>query len=475
MVHYTTRMTQSARLASLYLREAITRRSGCLAVAFVFYGLCAIAFLAINVPPFQNPDEPAHMLRAYQISEGGIIARRFTFAGQIESGGKVDPVILQAAAQLNSLPFQQNAKLNRKDEMPRIRWSHIRSFEDFPNSAIYPPQFYLPAAAAVWIGRISGFTVDHTLILARLLTGMAAIIIGTIAIAFADAAAPWIFMILTLPMSLSLMASDSQDALLVSSSALAVALYIQAFRVPVICRPKLLMALGAVLGMIFMARPPLAAASVLPFSAANAKWRWRIVASIIPVVLVLAWSIIVSRTSMVNNGAFVGAEPSRQIAFIVTHPLAVAQVFYNSVTQESRNLFGEFVGVLGWLDTVLPIWYYKVAAWMLVIAALASMCGTKGWKVGGFGYALIILGLLVSILGIFFIQYISWTAPAASIIAGVQGRYFLSVALTAAVLLPAFGSRWTRIGDCLTALIGMFPIVSLAVIMHVIVLRYYLG
>ena len=294
-----------------------------------------------------------------------------------------------------------------------------------PGTALYPPQFYLPAAAAIWIGRISGLTVTHTLTLARLMTGTAALIVGMTAIAFADAAAPWIFMILTLPMSLSLMASASEDALLISSSALAMALYIQIFRAPADDRPKLLLTLGVVLGMIFMARPPLAGAFVLPLTIANAKWRWRIAASAICVILVLGWSVIVSRTSMVNFGAGVGADPSRQMVFILSHPLAALSVLYHSISQQFRGLLGEFIGKLGWLDTVLPLWYYKAAACMLLVAALATMCGPKGWKLGGLGYALITLGLSVSIFGIFMIEYMSWTAPAAPVIQGVQGRYFL--------------------------------------------------
>jgi hypothetical protein len=49
--------------------EGLTARW--MAAAFVLYGLLATAFLAINMPPFQNPDEPAHFLRAAQVAEAG--------------------------------------------------------------------------------------------------------------------------------------------------------------------------------------------------------------------------------------------------------------------------------------------------------------------------------------------------------------------------------------------------------------------
>ncbi len=115
---------QSARSASLHCKarhdclrlEGLTARW--LAVAFVLYGLLATAFLAINMPPFQNPDEPTHFLRAAQVADGGLVGS--------------------------------------------------------PNTAIYPPLFYAPSAIGVLAGRVAGMTVVQTLVVSRLLTGMAA-------------------------------------------------------------------------------------------------------------------------------------------------------------------------------------------------------------------------------------------------------------------------------------------------------------
>ena len=78
-----------------------------IAAAFVFYGLIAVGILAINVPPFQIPDEAEHFKRAAQIAHGELIAFRFsTFnaAGeqQITAGGHVDPALLAAYE-----PFQK--------------------------------------------------------------------------------------------------------------------------------------------------------------------------------------------------------------------------------------------------------------------------------------------------------------------------------------------------------------------------------
>ena len=58
-------------------RDEPLRQPRLLAAAFVLYGLAATAFLAINMPPFQNPDEPNHFLRAAQLADGGLVGTRF--------------------------------------------------------------------------------------------------------------------------------------------------------------------------------------------------------------------------------------------------------------------------------------------------------------------------------------------------------------------------------------------------------------
>ena len=86
--------------------ESLTARW--LAAAFVLYGLLATAFLAINMPPFQNPDEPAHFLRAAQVADGGLTGTRFSTTGadgsrQVTAGGWADPALLRAAAPFEAL------------------------------------------------------------------------------------------------------------------------------------------------------------------------------------------------------------------------------------------------------------------------------------------------------------------------------------------------------------------------------------
>jgi uncharacterized membrane protein len=82
---------------------------------------------------------------------------------------------------------------------------------------------------------------------------------------------------------------------------------------------------------------------------------------------------------------------------------------------------------------------------------------------------------MVSVVGLFAIQYMTWTVPGRVTVDGVHGRYFLPLALVGTGLLPAFGdTRLRQLQNFLMAAVVAFPVVTLAYIMNAVVLRYYL-
>lgn len=160
-----------------------------IAAAFILYSLTAAVFLAINVPPFQVPDELSHFERAAQIADGTLIGARVWMTGadgsaHPTSGGSIDPAILSSAAPFTALHrwFDQKA---RPAYWAADHWSAARVVAGFPNTAVYPPFFYAPSALGIVIGRAAGLTVLQTLTLSRVLTAAAAIVLGGVAIACA--------------------------------------------------------------------------------------------------------------------------------------------------------------------------------------------------------------------------------------------------------------------------------------------------
>lgn len=451
-----------------------------LALLFIVYGLIAIGFLAINMPPFQNPDEFAHFFRAAQIADGGLVARRFSTADaeglpQVTAGGWVDPALVTAMEPSRILPFHRDIRATRTIWAPSIGWSEKRVMAGFPNTAVYPPFFYIPSAIGVLYGHLTHSTIVQTLVVSRMLTGAAAVALSAMAIACAGSAGIWVFAILTFPMSLSLIASSSQDALLLACSALAGALWICLLRSRTERNGKVLAAFALVLGLIAMARPPYVALAILPMGLINLPWRARLGAAASVMALATAWSGIAATTALTNTGAFLGADPQAQLARLWGEPLLVLSVAWETAKQYYNAYSEGFVGILGWLDTKLPQAYYNVAYVMIGVAAIAATSRPTGERTGIQSRLAIAVGLLLSAAGVFAIQYLTWTEPGHPVVEGVQGRYFLPLALAGTGLLPALGwASPSRVRNILVVSVALFPIATLAIVMRTVTLRYYL-
>jgi uncharacterized membrane protein len=452
-----------------------------LAGAFVLYGLVATAVLAVNMPPFQNADEPNHFLRAAQVADGGVVGTRFSAAGadglsRLTAGGWVDPAIVAASAPFGAVPFHSDKRVTQATGEARIYWSGERVILSFPNTVNYPPLLYVPSVIGILAGRSANITVVHTLQLSRVLTGIAAVAVGAAAIMCAGGAAVWIFMVLTLPMSLSLFASSSQDGLLLALGALAGALLVRALRRPRDSNWKLLAGLASILALMAAARPPYCALAMLLLGLPNVRLRWRMLGATAVVGCLAVWSGIVVATVLTNVGEAVGADPAAQIAILRKDPLLLVRVMIETMVLEARTYLVEFVGELGWLDVSLPQAYHIAARVMLGVAALAAVLRVREERIDVGNFSIIALGLIFAVIGLFAIQYVTWTVPGKSTAEGIQGRYFLPLALVATALLPRWGSpRLTWLHDILVALVVTFPVVTLAVVMNAVVHRYYLG
>ena len=452
-----------------------------LAAAFVLYGLLATALLAVNVPPFQNPDEPTHFLRAVQIAQGTLLGSRFTLTDTdgsplVLAGGPVDPAVAWALSPFESIPFHPGTHATRTMWEPGVHWSRRRANMSFGNTAVNPPVLYVPAAIGVLLGRATRMTVLQTLLTSRLLTGITATSIAGLAILWAGGAAVWLFAILTLPMSLSLIASTSQDALMLACAALAGGLSVRALRSPGDRDRKTLAGITVALILVATSRPPYGALALLPLGLTRLPWRPRILAAAAVAACVLLWSGIAATTALVNFSEKAGFDPAAQLARLRADPPLLVHATWQALTQYWPAYLDQFVGQLSWLDVQLPPAYHVAANAMLVVAAVAAMLGLRGERIGVLSRAPIAAGVLLAAGGIFAIEYVYGTVPGTAAVAGVQGRYFLPLALAGVAVLPRLGdTRWARLHNVLVLAVALFPVVSLAVVMHAVLVRYYLG
>jgi uncharacterized membrane protein len=126
--------------------------------------------------------------------------------------------------------------------------------------------------------------------------------------------------------------------------------------------------------------------------------------------------------------------------------------------------------MLGWLDTQIPPAFAYPYALVLVFLALAGPAPPLPYRLR----AALLAVVLICALVIFLALYLSYTAPGAPLIKGVQGRYFIPL-LPPALLLLSNRFRFLRVGsERLMTLAVAAAVVESPVALGAIVARYYL-
>ncbi|WP_428376629.1 DUF2142 domain-containing protein [Lichenicoccus sp.] len=450
------------------LRDQSTRPD-VLAALFCVYGGVAVLAITLLMPPFQAADELAHFERADQVSLGTMVATR-TPDGS--TGGRINRAIPAAGAAFGGLKFHTERKVTRPKlaAADAIGWTQAgRGDEPFPNTAIYPPFLYIPAAIGIDLGRLTRLSVLHTLELSRLLTGLASIGIAALAIARAGGAATFLFTVLCLPMSLALFASVSQDGPMIALAALACSSLQSVIREA----GRGLVAACLSLALVLMARPPYLPLAFILLMPRGLSPRRRVTACAAVILSVLCWSAVASHWSELPASA---AAISRQLHVLGRNPMLFADAVAGACAadfHEGLPWGRQFIGVLGWLDTSLPVAYYRLAS-VVLLGALASCCPQELLAIPRRVRLFAACCVGAAVVATLFFQYLSWTPTGAGFIDGVQGRYFLPIALMLPLLLPGLRIRAETTRAIVRVVLCAFPALSIALALHAIVWRYYL-
>lgn len=409
---------------------------------YAAYMLVAGLFCIILTPPFQVADEPAHFMRTFQIAGGGLVGVKRSSS---ESGG-VLPVSVRQLIDI----FQDSGGTDKTQIMAGkiaasmvLPFNKTTEFAGFPNSVLYPPVSYTGAVAGVLVGKKLHSSMLGMFYLARAGNLLVNTAVGTLALCIAqDCTAVLLLLILALPMSVSLTASCSQDGMVLALMALAVALlsYFCGLSAQArLCQGKILIIAGLVSGCVAAAKMPYALFLCLPFLCVGHKnFLSALLASLTGFIVFALWALFGS-SPVIINFQVPGVMAAEQMIFVLHHIPFTLHVVLHTVHVRWWIMLRESVGVLGWLNVLLPVGFYTLAYWVSGIVFVLSFF--LRWPVGlsrsGLARSLGLLVVLAMVcLGIFVALYVTWTAVQAPMVQGVQGRYFLPV-LMALSLLPA--------------------------------------
>ena len=200
-------------------------------------------------------------------------------------------------------------------------------------------------------------SIDRTLLLIRLVNATLFAFTTAATLALARGTRPLLLAILLLPTTLFLAASASQDGLLTAAIALAVALL---DRVTTAERPATRTEASLVAALLISAaaaRPPYAGFLLILLLLAPKITSRTIFLLTLSAAITFAWCLTVALHVSVKLG---GADMPRQLAFLwPPTPGQIPAILFRTLHHDAGALWQQFIGVLGWADTTLPLPYLR--------------------------------------------------------------------------------------------------------------------
>lgn len=419
------------------------------ALAFCGLSLLTVAY-AVSVAPFRAPDEYNHFFRAYQVSTVQLLAIH-------EQDGIIGgylPASLKATAQLlggyPAVPSNHfSPRLLRQAYSIKLNPGE-KDLYHFPNTALYSPLVYLPAAVGIDCGRIIGAGPLVLLYLARVANAVAGAALLALAFRRAGSYAYLLAALALFPMVLFEMGTAGEDAVTFGVVFLWLAEWIALQKPGAVPPRKYLFLLLLVLSQTRPPYPMLALlAFALPRSASGInrcalRLGW-VSAGLGPC---FAWLFLV-RHLQVPMRPGVATEPARQLLFVLHHPLDFTFTMLAQLWGSGYSYLRQLTGVFGWLNLPAPDWVCPVL--LLLIGLIVFLTDNPPGATMGFAprIALLCTALLGSAL-VFLLIYMSWNAPGAAHVEGIQGRYFIPfclpflLALSNGSLLTRNASWWRK-------------------------------
>ena len=199
-----------------------------------------------------------------------------------------------------------------------------------------------------------------------------------------------------------------------------------------------------------LTKPPNLALILLPLMAplGRSAVRWaRLGAIVLPAVAVaLLWSLhseadtATWRMVEITGEAEEAFDPAIKLGHLLENPLDLPAAFVATLMQEDyRGLWVQAIGVLGLFDTVLRDWTYPLLTALLLGTFLVRIPFERGARIRIAAVACLII--LAYGAGLYLIGYLVFTPQGASVVWGIQGRYFAPVLPLLAIAVAALCDR----------------------------------
>ena len=424
---------------------------------FIVFGVM-ILFMR---PPYQLMDEINHLPRAWQISEGVFLSptmtiRDFAGLGDLRArkifcldGAPADAwndKVYVAEVPVSFLPDKFITDANHKHYVHAFAAEDVQAFLStplnadeqepiqIPNTGVYPPLTYLPQAVVALIGRALNLN-----------AGIIFYLMGLSGLFFVAACVWWsmkflpeakqlIFVLAMMPTFLIEAASTSADAVTFGVCLLGTA-WLLSLR-----QSTERLSRGELVGLIVLSIMLACCKSVygtilllyflMPRERVKHFWTLGAALLLLNLFLLSAWSwlsVELSDAALYTNYylGYTDRNLAAQKLFVMEHPLAFFAAMMNSFAEQWVGYIAHFIGIWGFLwNVMLSPWFYISYGLTIIFFAL-----TNGLRLKLGERALLVFAAAVSTFAFFFVHYLKWSPVGRNFIGGIQGRYFIPVAL----------------------------------------------
>jgi uncharacterized membrane protein len=416
---------------------------------------CAFgAFFIVKTPLLWGFDETSHVARAFQVSEGHVLAKSLGDNRAAMGYGGYIPVHLQALIAYVDHDLLSSVGIAHVHDPKGYTTLGDESLSSpgvtyaFPNTAAYTPVAYVPSAAAIRVAEVLGLDLGNTIYLAR--AADLAFYVGCVGCALAAlrrSRLRWaLFVVALFPVSVFEASTITADTANNAVAFLLSALVIKAFFVD-----ERLSKLEEVLLFLAALTLPLLKPSYLvldllvllvPNSALTSRraaLALKAVALPIGFVAFAVWqdvtTKIVSEVSLMRPGPdWQLVDPHRQLRYLVDHPFSGLVTLVRTLRQHGRGYFQQMFGQLSFANVDIPAVSVLLSAASAVVAAIfvepvQKLRLSRVYAIGAV--------VAVNVGLVFLVEYLSWSDVGDNVVRGVNGRYFVPLLV---LVLSAVGT-----------------------------------
>ncbi|MEA5050894.1 MAG: DUF2142 domain-containing protein [Oscillospiraceae bacterium] len=382
--------------------------------------------------PLQAPDEHAHFLRAFALSQGD-----FTYRYDYDYPDDVRHLTAVFPAK-----FYGDIQSAGKDSVAGAIGRYIAAPGDADAPAVSTSvQLLLPyvfPALGMALARLFGANALYCLYAGRLMNVLAYAACVFFAVRMAARRRGPLLLAALLPMTLYMAASLSYDSMFFG----AVVLFLGFMLKDGFSRRDLLLS-AIVFGVIAMIKPIYLPLALLYLGIPKQQLRLRAPRPVGLLLLLAAGGVFAGLALGYAGLAAAGIPPSyvpegvniaSQIRYVLTNPVRYAMILLVDGWQNSFYLTG--YGLFGWLDVRAPLTCLLTPVLLVAVAALCADERPAVRREGLLHAAAVLLGYGLIVTGF----YATWSTLGATSILGVQSRYFIPyLPLLCALLSRAFG------------------------------------